>query len=298
MNELHDRLEQDLLLRRLSANTSVNYLGCIARFEEWHGRSAAELGRAEVLAFLTWLVRDRRVSASTQAVYLAALRFAYGVTLDKPEVVAGIPWPKQSSRLPTILSRPEIEAIFGATRLLKHRVAFLAGYSAGLRASEVVHLRLGDIDGDRRLLLVRGGKGNRDREALLPPILLDGLRAYWRCCRPPGPYLFPKRTSTDEPMRSDSISAAFRDAVARAGIRRPEARYHTLRAAFASHLLEEGVSLPVIQRLLGHASLRTTARYLRVSSRVLAEVRSPAESLRLTDLLVPSSPVESSRRGG
>ena len=292
MDGLHDRMEGDLCLRRLSANTSVTYLGCVARFEEWQGRSAAELGRAEVLAFLTWLVRDRGVSASTQAVYLAALRFIYGVTLSRPEVVAGIPWPKQPLRLPAALSRSEIGAILARTPLLKHRVTFLAGYSAGLRASEVAHLRSDDVDAARGVLRVRKGKGNRDREALLPPILLDGLQAYRRQCQPPGPYLFPKRTSTGEPMRSDSISAAFRNAVARAGLSRPEVRYHSLRAAFASHLLEDGVSLPVIQRLLGHTSLRTTARYLRVSSRVLAEVRSPAESLQLTSQLVPAAVAE------
>jgi len=199
MDELRDRMERDLRLRRMSVNTCVNYLGCVARFEAWHGRPADRLGREEVLAFLTWLVRDREVSASTQAVYLAAFGFLYRVTLSKPEVVAGIPWPKQASRLPVVLSRAEIEAILAATPLLKHRVAFLAGYSAGLRVSEVVHLRTGDIDDDRRLLLVRGGKGNRDREALLPPVLLDGLRAYRRQCRPPGPYLFSNRTRAGEP---------------------------------------------------------------------------------------------------
>ena len=281
MYELRDRMERDLRLRRMSVNTSVNYLGRVARFEAWHGRPADGLGREEVLAFLTWLVHDREVSASTQAVYLAALRFLYGITLGTPEVVAGIPWPKQASRLPAVVSRAEIETILAATPLLKHRVAFLAGYSAGLRVSEVVHLRAGDIDGDRGVLLIRDGKGNRDRQALLPPVLLAALRSYSRQCRPPGPYLFPKRTRTGEPMRSDSISAAFRKATTRAGIERQGVSYHSLRHSFATHLLEDGVSLPVIQVLHGHDSLTTTARYLRVTNRMLREVRSPAEDLQL-----------------
>ena len=281
MDELHDQMEGDLRLRRLSENTSVNYLGCVTRFEAWHGRSAGELGRAEVLAFLAWLVRERGVSASTQAGYLAALCFLYRVTLDRPEVVAGIPWPRSGSRLPAVLTRSEIEAIFAATALPKHRAAFLAGYAAGLRVSEVVHLKIGDIDSDRGVLHVRAGKGNRDREALLPPVLVSELRAYRLQGGPDGPYLFPNRSRQGQPMGRGSLTAAFRRAVDRAGIQRPLVSFRSLRIAFATHMLEDGVALPVIQQLMGHSSMRTTARYLRVTSPMLLGARSPAEALRL-----------------
>lgn len=297
MHGLRDRMEEDLRLRRFSENTRVNYLGCVGRFEAWHGRSADELGRPEVLQFLCYLLRERGVGASTQAGYLAALSFLFRVTLGRPDVISGIPWPRPASRLPDILSRSEIEAIFAATPLIKHRVAFLAGYSAGLRVSEVAHLRTDDIESERGVLRVREGKGNRDREALLPPILLAELRSYWRKCRPPGPFLFPSRTRAGEPMRSDSISAAFRKAAVRAGVARRGVSYRSLRHSFATHLLEDGVSLPVIQVLLGHANLRTTSRYLRVTSRLLQEVQSPAEALRLGNQPAPGS-AELESRGG
>jgi integrase len=200
MEVLRDRMERDLRLRRFAENTNDNYLGCVARFEAWHGHSADELGRTEVLAFLTWLVRERGVSASTQGGYLAALCFLYRVTLERPEVVAGIPWPRSGARLPAVLSRSEIETIFGATPPLKHRAAFLAGYAAGLRVSEVVQLQIGDIDSDRGVLHVRAGKGNRDREALLPPVLLSELRSYRLKGGSQGPYLFPNRNRKGQPM--------------------------------------------------------------------------------------------------
>ena len=293
MDELHDQMEGDLRLRRLSESTSVNYLGCVARFEAWHGRSADELGRAEVLAFLTWLVRERGISASTPAGYLAALCFLYRVTLERPEVVAGIPWPRSGARLPAVLSRSEIEAIFGATPLLKHRAAFLAGYAAGLRVSEVVHLQIGDIDSDRGVLHVRAGKGNRDREALLPPVLLSELRSYRLKGGSQGPYLFPNRNRQGQPMGRGALTAAFRRAVDRAGVHRPLVSFRSLRVAFATHMLEDGVALPVIQQLMGHSSMRTTARYLRVTSPMLLGVRSPAEALRLPTPVTSRSAAES-----
>lgn len=281
MNELHDQMEGDLRLRRLSENTSVNYLGCVTRFETWHGRAAGELGRAEVLAFLTWLVREQGVSPSTQGGYQAALCFLYRFTLDRPEVVAGIPWPRPRTRLPAVLTRSEIEAIFAATALPKHRAAFLAGYAAGLRVSEVVHLKIGDIDSGRGVLHVRGGKGGRDREALLPPILVSELRAYRLQGGSQGPYLFPNRTREGQPMGRGALTAAFRRAVERAGIQRPMVSFRSLRVTFATHMLEDGVALPVIQQLMGHSSMRTTARYLRVTSPMLMGARSPAEALTL-----------------
>ncbi len=274
-------MEADLRLKRLAENTIENYLGCATRFAAWHHRSPEEMGREEVLAYLDHLVRDRKLSASSQVTYQAALSFLYRVTLSRPEVTAGIPMPRVKSRLPSILSREEIEVLFIATRNPKHRAMFLAGYAAGLRLSEVVSLRVDDIDSRRGVLHVRHGKGDRDREALLSSELLEELRDYWRLCRPPGPVLFPRRKRPDQPMRARSLGQTFSKALVKAGITRPRLSFHSLRHAFATHMLEDGVPLTVIQELMGHSRLTTTARYLRVTSPMLARVNSPAHGLRL-----------------
>jgi len=274
-------MEADLRLRRLSENTIEAYLGCATRYAAWHRRSPAEMDREEVLQYLDHLVRDRKIAASTQGLYQAALGFLYRVTLSRPDVMAGIPTPKVRSRLPSILSREEIEMLFVATRNPKHRAMFLAGYSAGLRISEVVHLRVDDVDSRRGVLHVRHGKGDKDREALLSPELLEELRDYWRLCRPRGPLLFPGRTGFDRPMRSNSFGKTFRKALVRAGITRPGISFHSLRHSFATHMLEDGAPLPLIQQLMGHSSLLTTSRYLRVTSPMLARAHGPAHGLRL-----------------
>jgi site-specific recombinase XerD len=281
MGAIADRMEADLRLRRLSESTIANYLGCARRFVAWHRRPPTELGRAEVLQYLDHLVRDRQLSASTQVVYHAALAFLYEVTLSRPEVVAGIPWPKVTSRLPSILSREEIEMIFAATRYPKHRAVFLAAYSAGLRVSEVVGLCVSDIASRRGVLHVRHGKGDKDRETLLSQQLLLEMRDYWRLCRPSGPFLFPRRTRPDLPMRQRSVSTAFRRSLVRARITRPAVSFHSLRHSFATHMLEDGAPLRVIQQLLGHSRMETTARYLRVTRLMMDRVRSPAEGLQL-----------------
>lgn len=274
-------MEADLRLRRMSDNTIEAYLGCATRYAAWHRRSPDQMGRDEVLQYLDHLVRNRKIGASTQGVYQAALSFLYRVTLSRPEVTAGIPRPRVKSRLPSILSREEIEMLFVATRYPKHRAMFLAGYSAGLRLSEVVSLRAEDIDSRRGVLHVRHGKGDKDRETLLSPALLEEMRRYWRLCQPRGPVLFPSRTRPGQPMLSRSLDAAFRKALVRARITRPGISFHSLRHAFATHMLEDGAPLRVIQRLMGHTSLETTARYLRVTRLMMDRVRSPAEGLQL-----------------
>ena len=281
MGALRDRMEADLRLRRRSQQTIDSYLGCARRFVEFHRRPPAEMGRDDVIHYFDHLVQERRVSASTQVVYLAALRFLFAETLGRPEVVAGLPRPTVRSRLPSILSRDELERLFAVTSYPKHRAAFLAGYSAGLRIGEVVALQIEDVDSRRGVLWVRRGKGDKDRQTLLSAQLLAELRTCWRLCRPPGSHLFFSPSRPGQPMHTRSLDRALHQALSRAEITRPGLSFHSLRHSFATHLLEDGVSLRVIQELLGHERVETTARYVRVSRSQFEGVRSPAEGLRL-----------------
>ncbi len=179
MGALRDRMEADLRLRRRSQQTIDSYLGCARRFVEFHRRPPAEMGRDDVIRYFDYLVQERRVSASTQVVYLAALRFLYQRVLGRTDV-------EVRSRLPSILARDDLERLFAVTTYPKHRAAFLAGYSAGLRISEVVALQIEDVDSRRGVLWVRQGKGGKDRQTLLSAQLLAELRTCWRLCRPPG----------------------------------------------------------------------------------------------------------------
>ena len=256
MGELRDRMAVDLRLRGMSPVTQRMYLGCAERFVAFHRRSPKELGAAEIRGFLDHLVRDRKVSRATQVVYVAAIHFLYRTTLDRPGEVQRIPYPRRvSERLPEILSPSEIGQLLAAVSSLKHRAMVMVAYGAGLRVSEVLSLTAADIDSKRMLIRVRAGKGDKDRYVMLSARLLAALRAYWRQ-RPSGDgYLFPSP--------------------------RPGQPPHVLRHSFATHLLEAGTDIRVIQALLGHRSLRTTARYALVSRKHVGTVQSPLDALSL-----------------
>jgi integrase/recombinase XerD len=212
------------------------------------------------------------------------LRFFYRVTLNRPEAELCLPVPKQPSRLPEILSREEIRRLFEATMNLKHRALLMATYSAGLRVSEVVHLKVSDIDSARMMLRIDQGKGAKDRYTLLSKRLLSELRRYWVAYRPRH-WLFPLRTG-DHPISARSAQKIYYAAKARAGITK-QCGIHGLRHAFATHLLEAGVDLHTIQRLLGHGHLSTTMRYFHLARTRLTGTASPLDLLE-----IPESPTQ------
>jgi site-specific recombinase XerD len=278
MGQLRERMAVDLRLRGLSPVTQRVYLRCTERFVAPHRRSPTVLGAAEIRSFLDHLVREQRVSRATLRVYVAAIHFLYRVTLDRPVVVRRIPFPRRDGeRLPTILSPAEVERLIAAVSRPKHRAMLMTLYGAGLRVGEVCALVPADIDSQRMLIRVRAGKGNKDRYVMLSPRLLATLREYWRLRPPRGPYLFPS-PRPDKPLSRMAVFRVVRRAARRAGLRK-RVSPHVLRHCFATHLLEAGADIRVIQVLLGHRSLRTTARYVLVSREHVGTVTSPLDAL-------------------
>lgn len=280
MGKLRDQMGGDLKLRGLSDNTRETYLRCARSFVAHYRRPPAEMGRTEVRDFLLHLVEERKLKASTYNVYAASLKFLYSYTLQRPEEVAWIGQMKVRQRLPAILSAEEVERLLAALSSLKMQAMVMAAYGAGLRVSEVCHLRIEDIDSQRMVIHVRHAKGDRERYTMLPQRLLETLRAYWKAERPPGPELFPGNKPGTVISR-DAVGSALKQAAKRAKIRK-RVHPHALRHAFATHLLEAGTDLRTLQVLLGHASIRTTARYAQVSPAMIRRTKSPADRLRKT----------------
>jgi site-specific recombinase XerD len=235
------------------------------------------MGIDEVRAFLLHLTEVRKVAPATQHQYAAALKFLYGVTLGRSEVANAIPWPRVPVTLPDVLSGTEVEALLQAIPSVKYRAIVLVAYGAGLRIGEVCALMVGDIDSARMLIHIRHAKHGQERCVMLGERVLLTLRTYWRATRPPGPALFPG-------MRPGTCVSeqALRNALKRAARQcKLDKRVtpHVLRHSFATHLLELGTDLRVIQALLGHSSILTTVRYTRVSSAVVGRTTSPVDVL-------------------
>jgi len=280
MGQLRARMEEDLRLRCYARGSRAEYLRCAGHFARYHRRSPAEMGEAEVRAFLLGLV-DAGRSAAVLKMHVAALKFLYAVTLRRPEEVVRIPWPKVRRRLPDILSGSEVERVLAAVERRKYRMVLMAAYGAGLRVSEACSLCVGDIDSKRGLIHVRDGKRGRDRYVMLPERLLLGLREYWRIEHPVGQRLFPGR-GPGRCVSPEAVRDALREAVASCGLTK-RVTVHSLRHAFATHLLEGGADLRTIQELLGHNSIRTTVGYLHVSAARIGRTRSPLDVLGTPD---------------
>jgi integrase/recombinase XerD len=288
MGQLQDRMAEDLRLRHFSPATCRNYLLYARRFARFYMRSPADLGEAEVRAFLLHQVEVRHLAYDSYRQIYAALKFLYTVTLGRPWAVAHIPHPRlRDRRLPVVLSAEELTAFFAAVRHPKYRALFRACYAAGLRINEACHLRAADLDSKQMLLHVRYPKGGRERLTLLSPKLLEELRAYW-LLEKPRDWLFPGDTPAD-PVSTDAARQAFRQAARDAGLTRP-CTPHTLRHCFATHLLDGGADLIVLQALLGHRSLKSTARYTHVTTRRLRQIVSPLD-------LLPAVPPAPGRAG-
>jgi site-specific recombinase XerD len=270
-------MREGLELRGCRPNTVATYLGCARRYAAHFGRSPAELGAEEVRTFLVHLMRERRLSWSSQRVYVAALRVLYTEALGRSEDVHWLRSPKGSPRLPQVLGGSEVRRVLRAVKSLRYRAVLMTCYAAGLRVTEACAVRVDDIDSRRMVLRIRDGKGGRERYVMLSRRLLSFLRRYWRKVRPPGPYLFPGRGRAGRISRvmvHRTLQAAARDA--RLG---RHVTTHTLRHSFATHLLECGVDVRVIQALLGHASIRSTTVYAKVTTGLIGRTRSPLDLL-------------------
>jgi site-specific recombinase XerD len=277
MTELRLAMKQDLELGGYASKTIKEYLHAVRRFAAHTKRRPEELGQAEVRAYVEYLRKQRKYGPSMLKLQLAGIRFLYAVTLGRPEVVAWMSWPRQPAKLPVVLSGTEIAKLLGAMSNPMYRAIAMVMYGAGLRVSEACALRVTDIDAERGVIHVRRGKGNRERCAMLSKRLLMALRRYWAASRPPLPLLFPGEDPR-KPITPDPVRRAMAAAVKASGLSK-RARPHVLRHSFATHLLDTGTDIRVIQALLGHASIRSTMRYVQVSRATLAKATSPLDLL-------------------
>ena len=276
MAELRDRMARDLALRNLAAGTQEAYLRCCCNFVRYHMKSPLKLGERDIKEYLHRLLLTGG-SAEKLKMHVAGLKFLYGVTLNRPQVVARIPWPKVARKRPDILSGTEVERLLGAVTSLVPCVALMTAYGTGLRVSEVCRLKVEDIDGKRRLIHVRLGKGKKDRYVMLPERLYRALRGYWAKARPTGGLLFPGRKKGTH-LHPTAVNKALAAAVQVTKLKK-RVTTHTLRHSFATHLLELGTDTRIIQELLGHESIRTTQGYTHVGAGLVGRVTSPLDVL-------------------
>ena len=276
MTTLRQRMTDDLRLRNRSLRTINTYLACVAHFARHFGKSPELLGQEEIRQYQVYLVEQRRVSWSYFNQAVCALRFLYRHTLSRDWVVAHIPFPRQPRKLPVILSQAEVIRFLEAIKKIKFRAILMTAYATGLRLSEVTHLRVSDIDSQRLVIRVRQGKGQKDRYVMLSPKLLEVLRLYWRSERP-ATWLFPSLRK-DQPINHSVVQRACRRAGLDAGLSKP-VTVRMLRHCFATHLVETGTDIRIIQSLLGHSHLSTTQIYTHVSAKTVRATQSPLELL-------------------
>jgi integrase/recombinase XerD len=274
VSPLRQRLRDELRRRNYSPRTLEAYEAGVAKLARFAGRSPEHLGPDQLRDFQLHLI-ERQVSWSQFNQVVCALRFFYAHVLGRPGLVVMLPYGKKPRRLPVILSPAEVGRFLDALDPPRWRTPFRLAYGCGLRLGELTRLRVADLDGDRQVLTVRGGKGQKDRQLPLPPLLLDELRAYWRRYRPHD-LLWPN--GDGRPFCGGTLQRVCARARLRAGLTKPVSP-HTLRHCYATHLLEAGVDVVTLQHLLGHNHLSTTSRYLHLRSERLRQVRSPLELL-------------------
>jgi len=282
MTPLRRRMIEDMQVRNLAPETQRAYLRQISQLARHFGTSPERLGPADIRAYQLHLSQDRQLSAGSISVAVAAIRFLYKVTLDRGwRLEEAVPTCRRPQKLPVVLSQQEVGRFLDAVENLKHRVILTICYAAGLRISEAVRLTPDAIDSQRMVIRVAQGKGGKDRYVMLSPRLLDLLRSYWRSAHPKL-WLFPGDVP-GQPITTFAVEQICRKVRRQANLAKPVTP-HSLRHAFAVHLLEAGADLRTIQLLLGHRSLSTTARYLRLATSRVCATASPL------DILPPPSP--------
>lgn len=278
MGELRDRMIRDMQLRRFSDRTQETYLYGVRCLAKHFKQSPDQLSDRQVQDYILYILNVRKLAWSTCNIHVSAMKFLFGTTLGRPSTCLAIPPRKTEQRLPQILSAKEIDRLFAVTKNIKHRTLLMTTYAAGLRLGELVNLKIADIDGDRMTLRIVQGKGRKDRYTTLSPRLLKQLRQYWKDYRP-SEWLFPGK-SLDRPMPRDTAYTIYVKSQLKAGIHKTGG-IHSLRHAFATHMLEAGVDLRTLQVLMGHRSLLTTQRYLRVTNNNLGAPGKPMDLLAI-----------------
>ncbi len=285
MTRLRKLMLEELQRRNYSEATTRCYIRTVEDFSRYFNRPPDRLGPGHIREYQAHLFSKKKLKPGTVTQRLAALRFFYVKTLKKAWSIAETPYPKKVLRLPTILSQEEVARLIDAARTPHQRILLMTLYATGVRRAELAHLKLSDIDSQRMVIHVQGGKGRKDRDVMLSSKLLEALRKHWRGLRrKPSTWLFPgNRWHTgDHPIDTKVVWYACKEAAKRAGIDK-KVHPHTLRHCFATHLLEAGADLRTIQMLLGHRDLEETTIYLHLSQRHLNATASPLELLKLKD---------------
>ncbi len=289
MTPLRQRMTEDMRVRNLAPNTQTSYVQQVSLFARHFNKSPELLGPEEIRTYQLYLTDEKKLAPSSILIAVAALRFVYKVSLKKGWTVEDvIPAPKKPEKLPVVLSPEEVLQFLDCVGSIKHRAILTTCYAAGLRISEAIHLKPIDIDKQRMVIRVEQGKGQKDRYVMLSPKLLEILRNYWRAARPAGEWIFEGDIAA-QPINRSSVELACQKARQRSGIRKPITP-HSFRHAFAVHLLESGTDIRTIQLLLGHRSLATTARYLRIATSKVCSTSSPLDLLPRPVEPAPPSP--------
>jgi site-specific recombinase XerD len=278
ISPLRRRMIEDMTIRKLAPKTQASYIRAVRNFTVFLGRSPDQASAEDLRRYQLHLASSG-ISVASQNATVTALRFFFAVTLGRNRVTERMPFVREPRKLPVVLSPAEVARFLEAAPGLKYRAALSVAYGAGLRAAEVVSLKIADIDSARMVIRIEQGKGRKDRYVMLSEPLLMLLRAWWKAARPQG-WLFPGQNRVN-PLTTRQLNRACHTAAAVAGIDK-RVSLHTLRHSFATHLLEQKVDIRVIQVLLGHKKLDTTALYSQVASRTIREVRSPLEQLAMT----------------
>jgi integrase/recombinase XerD len=277
MTSLRQRMTEDMQVRNLALNTQASYLRQVSLFSRYFNKSPEALGPEDIRAYQVYLTNEKELSTSSILVAVSALRFLYNVSLKKKwNLDDVIPTAKKPEKLPVVMSPEEVLHFLACVASIQHRTILTVCYAAGLRISEAVHLKPTDIDSQRMVIRVNQGKGHKDRYVMLSPKLLEQLRSYWRTMRPKA-WLFEGQVP-GYPVAAHTVEQACQKTHQIAGIHKPITP-HSFRHGFAVHLLEAGTDIRTIQLLLGHRSLATTARYLRIATCKVCSTNSPLDLL-------------------
>jgi integrase/recombinase XerD len=283
VTHLRKLMLEELQLRDYAQNTIRHYIRTVEEFARRFRCSPDRLGPRHIREYQAELFQKRKLSANSVKRHLAALRFFYVKTLRRAWSLADTPYPKKTLRLPTILSREEVAQLIHAARTPCEHILLITLYATGARRSELTHLKVSDIDSQRMVVHIRGGKGRKDRDVMLSPKLLTALRAHWRYYhRKSSTWLFPSNYRKDRPIDTKTVWHACQKAAKRAGLQK-RVHPHTLRHCFATHLYEAGTDLRAIQVLLGHEDLRDTLIYVHLAIQRLNATASPLDSLSIND---------------